>query len=150
MASGRPQGFTTALTDIDTSPQEFMGVIRFDYNAAYKYVRYTGTLATAVGDVCSYVLTDNTMTSVDSTTSAIGAGVAPAAHPLGSVSYGWLQIRGVATLSTALGAGALGNALTTVAAANKALTTPAAATSLVVGTVVNVTAPILVYCLFPD
>lgn len=150
MAAGRISGFTTAITDIDVTPQEYLGAIRFDYNAAYKYVRFTGTLATAIGDVCSYVLTDTTMTSVDSTTSAIGAGVSPAVHPLGSVSYGWLQIRGVATLSTAYGAGAQGNAVTTVGAANKAVTVAAAVTNAVVGVIVNVTGPILLYCLFPD
>lgn len=150
MASGRAQGFTTALTDIDTTPQEYLGMIRFDYASAYKYVRFTGTLATAIGDVCSYVLTDQTMTSVDSTQSSIGAGVAVAAHPLGSVTYGWVQIRGVATLSTAFGAGAVGNTVTTVGAANKAVTVAAAVTNSPAGIIVNVTAPILLYCLFPD
>jgi hypothetical protein len=144
------QGFTTAVTDIDTSPQEYLGAIRFDYNAAWKYVRFSGTLATAVGDVCSYVMTDQTMTTVDSTTSPVGAGVAPVAHPLGSVTYGWVQIRGVVTLSTAFGAGAVGNSLTTLAAANKAVTIPAAVTAVAVGFIVNVTAPIVMYAMFPD
>jgi hypothetical protein len=144
------QGFTTAVTDIDTAPQEYLGAIRFDYNAAWKYVRFAGTVAAAVGDVVTYVLSDQTMTTVDVAVGAVGAGVVPVAHPAGSVTYGWVQIRGVVTLSTAFGAGAAGNGLTSVGAAIRAVTVAAAVTNVGVGFIVNVTAPIVMYAMFPD
>lgn len=149
MAAGRAQGFTTALTDIDTTPQEFLGMIRFDYNRAYKYVRYNGTAAVAVGDVSYYVLTDLNTNTVDTVVSAIGAGVAPAVHPLGSVTYGWIQIRGPAVMSGALTSGAAGNALTAVGATTPSLAIPAADTSLVVAVSID-TVSHTIYCLFPD
>ena len=149
MAAGRAQGFTTAITDIDTSAQEFLGMIRFDYNKAYKYVQFNGTAAVAVGDVVYYVLTDANLNTVDTVVTAIGAGVAPAVHVIGQVTFGWLQIRGVATMSQALTSGAAGNALTAIGATTPSLAIPAADTSLVVAVSLNTTTH-TIYCLFPD
>lgn len=134
MGAGRIQGFTTDLGDIDTTPQEYMGAIRQDYNADYKYVEFSGTLAVAVGDFCCYVVTDTTLHTVDGTNSALGAGVATAAHPIGSVTYGWIQIRGVATLSTTVGGSpSEGNKLTNTSASNAALTKATAETDVLYG-----------------
>jgi hypothetical protein len=96
----RITGFTTALTDIDTTPQEYLGAARNDVAHTYKYVKFSGTTAVAVGDFCCYVLTDTNAQTVDGANSAVGAGVAMAVHASGSVTYGWIVTRGVATLST--------------------------------------------------
>jgi hypothetical protein len=140
MAAGRPQGFTTALTDIDTTPQEYLGVIREEYKASYKYVRFSGTLAVAAGDPCCYVITDTTFVTVDGTNSVNGAGIATAAHPAGSVSYGWIQVAGLSNPITTLTSGTAGQPVTNTGAGNAALVVAAAITNQVVGVVANAAA----------
>ena len=152
MGAGRPQGFTTALTDIDTAAQEFLGTIRFDYNATYKYVKFSGTTAVAVGDFMCYVVTDHTLGTVDGANSALPAGVAMAVHASGSVTYGWIQIRGVATLSTAPGGTlAAGSSLTNAGATAPALTVAApTATAVAVGILVTATSPYVADLMCPN
>jgi hypothetical protein len=117
--------FKAALTDVFTPgtgaaaealPQQ-VGTIREDLNAVYKYVEFTGTTTIAVGDFLCYVLADDTdipLYRVDGANTALGAGVAMAAVASGTIQYGWIQIEGPATLSTALaGSPAAGDELTT-------------------------------------
>ena len=145
MAGTRIQGFTTALTDIDTSPQEYLGAIRMDYNIDYKYVMFSGTNAVAVGDALCYVLTDTTLHTVDAANSAVGAGVAVAVHPSGSTTYGWIQIRGVVTLSTVpSGTLAVGGAVSAQGGALRAFAMVAAATSPPIGSLITATSPYIV------
>lgn len=97
----------------------------------YKFVKYaegTGALDLAAGDVVYYVDVTGygthtvTADASDATGQAIGAGVAQAAVTA-DASYFWIQIRGEATLSTALGGSAGdGDPLTAKGAADKALT----------------------------
>jgi len=100
--STRITGFTTALTDIDTTAQEPLGAIRDDVNHTYKYVKFSGTTAVAAGDFVAYVTTDANYQTVDGAATILGAGVAVAAHASGSVTYGWMQIKGVAVTTTAI------------------------------------------------
>lgn len=105
---------------------------------AYKFVKYvdgTANLDLAAGDVVYYVdvtgYSANTVTAdvSDSTGAEIGAGVVQAAVTVDG-SYFWVQIKGFATLSTALGGSAGdGDPLTAVGAADKALTKAAEADS---------------------
>lgn len=98
---------------------------------AYKFVLYaegTGALDLASGDVVYYVddtgYGASTVTAdvSDATGQEIGAGVAQAAVTT-TGSYFWIQIKGAATVSTALGGSAGdGDPLTCVGAADKALT----------------------------
>lgn len=125
------------LDQVDTTPQFDLGEIFWDTgNKVYKYVEYaegTGTLDLAAGDVVyyvddsgygSYVVTADVS---DSTGQEIGAGVAQAAVTT-TGTYFWVQIKGAATLSTALGGSASdGDPLTCVGAADKALTKAAEA-----------------------
>jgi hypothetical protein len=143
MGATRLGGFTTALTDIDTSQQEYLGAIREDNNAEYKYVKFSGSNATAVGDFVCYVVSDTALQTVNPTNSIIGAGVAMAVHPSGSVTYGWIQIKGVATLSTALTSGVAGNALTAIGGGDKTLAVSAAATSVIVAQCIVAATPLV-------
>lgn len=100
-------------------------------NKTYKFVKYddgTGALDLVAGDVVYYVDVTGygahtvTADASDATGQAIGAGVACAAVTEDG-SYFWIQIRGEATLSTALGGSAGdGDPLTAKGAADKALT----------------------------
>jgi hypothetical protein len=104
----------------------------------YKFVKYsdgTGDLDLVAGDVVHYVdvtgYTTNTVTAdvSDASGQEIGAGVVQTAVTLDG-SHIWIQIKGQATLSTALGGSAGdGDPLTAVGAADKALTKAAEADS---------------------
>jgi hypothetical protein len=110
-----------------------------------KTTRFTNTSSSParrslpLGDVVCYVATDTLCQTVDGANTALGAGVAPVAVPNGAVAYGWIQIGGVATLSTALaGTPAVGDGMTTAGAAAPAVTKSAAANSMILCNVVHV------------
>lgn len=92
----------------------------------YKFVQYNsgaGSVAAVAGNVAYYYLAggaaNNIVTSDLSDSVNVGAGVLQAAPASGE--YGWIQIMGPATLTTALTAGADGNALTPVGATDGTL-----------------------------
>ena len=122
----------------------------------YKYVQYdtgAGSVAGAAGNVCYYYApsgasagSSTVVTSDLSDSAGLGAGVLQAAMADGD--QGWVQVRGVATLTTALTAGADGNALTAVGATDGTLDVAALVTDAVVAYAVDASAKI-VMCNFP-
>ena len=126
---GAKQIFRTALTDVtiygagQTTTWDQLGTIRYENNAVYKYVAFSGTTTIAAGDVVCYVAaaSDGSEVLVDGANTALGAGVAMAAVASGSVATGntyyatgWIQIRGLATVSTTVaGSPSIGYPLTT-------------------------------------
>lgn len=138
-ASGIKKVFVTALGDAPATDSEGVGTIRKEGSKTYKWVKFTGALAVAVGDFVSYADTVDA-TTVDKTTAPIGAGVAMAAHAAGSASYGWIQTRGVATLAGAIAGTtpAAGNQVTNTGAANGVVTKAAAVTDCIVGVILHV------------
>lgn len=102
-------------------------------NKVYKFVQYKeGAAATdgVAGEVAYYYTLDgyklNQVTSDLSDSVEIGAGVLQAA--LSEDEYGWVQIKGAATLTIALTAGADGDPLTPTGAADGTLDVSAAVT----------------------
>jgi hypothetical protein len=142
-AYGFTQVFKAALVDVDTSPIEPLGTIRYERNSTYKYVKFSGTNAVAIGDALCYVVTDTALLTVDKANSAVGAGVAVTIVAAGTVQYGWIQIQGVATLSTTTGA-SVGNSLTNVGASAGVLKAIAAHTDPQVAVLNSASAPISV------
>ncbi len=123
---GQKKVFITRLTDTSSKDLEGVGTIRWEDNKCYKWVRYqngAGNVAAAAGRVCYYRgaggAAAGNVTSDLSDSLQIGAGVLQAAIPDGE--YGWIQIKGPATLSIGLTAGANGNALTPVGATDGTL-----------------------------
>lgn len=121
----------------------------------YKYVQYStgaGTVAAAAGNVAYYqkVATAGVVgyivTSDVSDSDGVGAGVLQAA--LTDDYYGWVQVGGVATLTTALTAGADGNALTAVGAGDGTLDVSALVTDAVVAYALDASAKVI-FCDFP-
>lgn len=106
------QSFVAALNANDATAQQMLGVIREDDNAVYKYVKFSGTNAVAIGDFCCYVVSDLLAQTVDKANSVLPAGVSMGTVASGSVSYGWIKLEGVATLNVALDSGSDGDALT--------------------------------------
>lgn len=100
---------------------------------SYKFVQYdtgAGSVAAVVGNVAYYYLAggmaNGKVTSDLSDSVNIGAGVLMSAPADGE--YCWVQIKGPATITPALTAGADGNALTPVGATDGTLDVSAAVT----------------------
>lgn len=122
----------------------------------YKFVQYNsgaGTVAAAAGNVCYFYAPSGTsagattvVTSDLSDSAGVGAGVLQAVIATGE--YGWIQTKGPATLTTALTAGADGNALTAVGATDGTLDVSALVTDAIVAYAIDASAKI-VMCDFP-
>lgn len=122
----------------------------------FKFVRYdtgAGPVAAAVGNVAYYYApggvsagSTSVVTSDLSDSAGLGAGVLQSAPADGE--YCWVQIKGPATLTTALTAGADGNALTAVGSTDGTLDVSALVTDSIVAYAVDASAKI-VMCDFP-
>ena len=122
----------------------------------YKFVKFNngaGNVAAVAGNVCYYYAVsgasagETTEVTMDVTDSVgIGAGVFQSVPADGE--YCWIQIKGVATLTTALTAGADGNALTAIGTTDGTLDVSALVTDAVVAYAIDASAKI-VFCDFP-
>jgi len=130
---GLKQSWATSLTEVSSTLKEELGSHRHQGGKWYKYMQYVeGTAATdgVAGEVAYYYEdsghTDNKVTSdVSDCTGEIGAGVLQAT--MSDLEYGWFQIKGNATLSIALTAGADGDSLTGTGAGDGTLDVATAA-----------------------
>ena len=123
----------------------------------YKYVQYdtgAGGVAAVSGNVCYvYAVSGasagqvHVVTSDLSDSAEIGAGVLQSAPTDGQ--YCWIQVRGQATLNTALTAGADGDPLTPTGATDGTLDVTTASTDHICAIAVDASAKI-VLCMFPD
>ena len=144
------------LTNVRAStegPEFAVGTVGSTYDGKqYKYVKFNngvGNVASVAGNVAYYYAVsgasagETTEVTMDVTDSGgVGAGVFQAVIADGG--YGWLQTRGVATLTTALTAGADGNALTAVGAvADGTLDVSAAVTDFICAVAIDATAKIV-------
>jgi len=118
----------------------------------YKFVTYSkaaGNVAAVAGNFCYYAAETGaetwTVTSDLSASSYVGAGVLQAVIADGS--YGWIQVQGPATLTTALTAGADGNALTPVGSTDGTLDVSALVTDHIAAIAVDISEKkVLVTC----
>ncbi len=137
------EGNTPALGDV------FYG----SGNKVYKFVQYSEQAAAVdgvAGEVAYYVADSgygaSQVTSDLSASDEVGAGVLQAA--LSDNEYGWIQIKGGATLTIALTAGADGDPLTPTGAADGTLDVSAAVTDAVCAIAADASAQEII-CDFP-
>jgi len=150
------------LTDVRTNtegPEFALGTVyRANDGKQYKYVQFNngaGDVASVAGNVAYYYAVSGAsagqveIVTMDVTDSGgIGAGVFQAV--IDDTGYGWIQTKGDATLTTALTAGADGNALTAVGAgADGTLDVSALVTDFICAVAVDATAKI-VFLTCPD
>jgi hypothetical protein len=149
------------VTAVHTSAQFTLGTVAelttSQGTKKYKYVLYdtgAGGVAAASGNVCYVYAVSGasagqvtTVTSDLSDSAGVGAGVLQSAPADGE--YCWIQIRGQATLTTALTAGADGNALTPVGATDGTLDVSALVTDHICAIAIDASAK-LVFCQFPE
>lgn len=131
--AGFKQTFQSGLTEVTTAAKDELGDLRWEGNKCYKYIRYyEGAAATdgVAGEVAYYYTLDgykNNYVSSDLSDSVeIGAGVLQAV--MSDAEYGWIQIKGAATLTIALTAGVDGDPLTPTGSADGTLDVSAAVT----------------------
>lgn len=125
-------------------------------NKTYRFVQYdagSGNVAALKNNVAYFYApagasagASNVVTSDLSDSAELGAGVLQAAPADGE--YCWIQVKGVATLATALTAGADGDPLTPSGATDGTLDTQAALTDAVCAYAIDASAKI-VMCAFP-
>lgn len=123
---------------------------------SYKFVQYdtgAGSVAAVAGNVAYYYAPGGAsagattiVTSDVSDSAGLGAGVLQSAPSDGE--YCWVQIKGVATLNTALTAGVDGQTLTAVGATDGTLDAVAAVTSSICAYAIDASAN-LIFCDFP-
>ena len=118
-----------------------------------QYNTAAGNVAAAPGNACYYYApagasagATTVVTSDVSDSAALGAGVLHSAPANGE--YCWIQIKGPATLTTALTGGDDGKALTAVGAGDGTLKVSAAVTDAVVAYAIDASAKIIL-CDFP-
>ena len=144
--------WATRLTDFSTTDKEGIGAVRFEGAKVYKYVKYnsgTGPVAAVAGNMAYYHGDDAYSASAcevcsdltDAAAVPIAAGMLMSAIPTGS--FGWVQIKGVATLTPALTSGADGNPLSAVGATDGTLAVMAAVTSPVAAVAIDASAKIV-------
>lgn len=117
----------------------------------YRFVKYNtaaGVIAAVANNFCYYYAPGGVsagatteVTSDLSDSAGVGAGMLMAVIANGS--YGWIQTRGSATLTTALTAGADGNALTPVGSTDGTLDVSAAVTDHLAAFAVDASAKIV-------
>lgn len=159
MGTGVKQIYETGIADTSSSDKEGVGTLRYEGNKVYKWVKYNqgaGSIAAVAGNVVYYygvsgdAVTggyEDSVVTMDRTDGYLGAGVLQAIIADGE--FGWIQIKGPATLTTALTAGADGNALTHVGAgADGTLDVSALVTDAVVAFATDISAK-KVACDFP-
>lgn len=149
------------LTNVRTStegPEFKLGTVHRAYDGkGYKYVQFNngvGDVASVAGNVAYYYAVSGVsagqydIVTMDLTDSAgIGAGVFQAV--IADSGYGWIQTKGVATLTTALTAGADGNALTSVGTTDGTLDVSALVTDFICAVAIDASAKI-VFLTCPD
>ena len=144
-------------SDLSLGNTPSLGTIVRTGNKSYKFVQYNsgaGSVAAVAGNVAYYFApsgvsagSTTVVTSDLSDSAGLGAGVLQSAPTSGQ--YCWVQIKGPATITPALTAGADGNALTAVGATDGTLDVSALVTDAIVAYAVDASAKIIM-CDFPE
>ena len=143
------------LDDVRTSsegPEFKLGTVgRTSDGKQYKYVQFNngvGDVASVAGNFAYYYAVSGAsagqidIVTMDVTDSGgVGAGVFQAVIPDGG--YGWIQTKGPATLTTALTAGADGNALTAIGTTDGTLDVSALVTDFICAVAIDASAKIV-------
>ncbi|KKL70765.1 hypothetical protein LCGC14_2101670 [marine sediment metagenome] len=150
--------FATGLTETATYDKEGLGAIRHEGQKVYKWVKYNNgasAVAAVAGNVVYYYGVggdavsggyENSEVTMELADGYMGAGVLQAI--IADASFGWIQIKGPATLTTSPSAGADGNALTHVGASDGTLDVAALVTDAIVAYATDISADKIV-CEFP-
>lgn len=143
------------LTSVQTSTDGALfklGTVHRAYDGKqYKYVKFdngAGNVASVAGNFAYYLAVSGvsageitTVTMDLSDSAGVGAGVFQAVIADGG--YGWIQTKGPATLTTALTAGADGNAMTAVGSTDGTIDVSALVTDFICAVAIDASAKIV-------
>ena len=155
IAIGAKVDETFSSSTLLTSGKGFgVGDLHFAHDGkVYKFVLFnngSGNVAAVAGNICYYLAETGaetvTVTSDLSDSSYVGAGVFQSVPADGE--YCWIQVKGPATITPALSAGADGNALTAVGATDGTLDVSLAVTDAIVAYAIDADAK-KIMCDFP-
>jgi hypothetical protein len=155
IAIGAKVDETFSSSTLLTSGKGFgVGDLYFAHDGkVYKFVLFnngSGNVAAVAGNVCYYLAETGaetfTVTSDLSDSSYVGAGVFQSVPADGE--YCWIQVKGPATITPALAAGADGNALTAVGATDGTLDVSALVSDAIVAYAIDADAK-KIMCDFP-
>lgn len=146
------------LTQVRTNAQgpEFALGTKYESptGKVYKYVQFNdgvGNVAAVAGNFAYYYAAGGVsagqvdIVTMDLSDSAnVGAGVFQAV--IADLGYGWIQIKGPATLTTALTAGADGNAMTAAGSTDGTIDVSAAVTDAICAIAIDASAKIVNLC----
>lgn len=129
---GVNQIFVTPLSEVSSKAKEQLGALRWEGNKCYKYVKIlntTATVAGVAGDIACYNAEDGAEThtvvldksDADANPIAAGALQGSVNGVAGTAEYGWIQVKGPATLNTALGGSAADGDMLMAGTTDKAL-----------------------------
>ena len=156
--AGMKKVFQTLLADTSTKDKEGVGVLRFEGNKIYKWIKYNNgqnDIASVAGDVAYFYGVgtnastggyENSEVTMDQADAYLGAGIIQAVIADGE--YGWIQIKGPATINTALSAGGDGESLTHIGSSDGTLDLSNAETDAVVAFATDADQE-LIACNFP-
>ena len=135
--------FETRLTDVNSTDKEGAGVLRFEGNKVYKYVKYnngTDNITAVANKVVVYHgddgYDDNEVTPDFSDGASVCAGTlvdVPA-----DADFCWIQIQGDVILELSLTGGADGNSVTALGAGDGTLDVSALVTDHIAGVIIDV------------
>ena len=120
---GSKTAFVSALSEVSTTLKDQLGDLRWVGNKCYKYVQYKATaIACVAGTMVGFYSEDghkNNQVTLDTSdqeqaATLLAAGITQAIIP--TKGYGWIQIKGFATMSVAFIAGVDGDPLGLVGA----------------------------------
>lgn len=156
--AGLKQTFVTKLTDVNSTAQEVLGTLRNDGNKWYKYVeiKNSATVAGVATDAVVYFAATgygNNRVCIraadgDATVPfAAGVLMSTVAGVAATSEYGWIQIKGLSTLSTAVTSGAAGRVFK-MSTTDKTASVATAATDNIMGVSMNATTGVCLNCPF--
>ncbi len=120
---GRTTVFVSPLDEVSATAKQDLGTLRWEGNKCYKYVQYKATAIACIAGRMTGFFEDSgalnhqvTLDTSDQVQAAtlVGSGIAVGIIP--TDGYGWVQIKGQATMSVAFAAGADGDPMTLVGA----------------------------------
>lgn len=134
--------FETRLSDVNSTDKEGVGVLRFEGNKIYKYVKYNNGAADITAVANKVVVyhgddgyDDNEVTPDFSDGAGVCAGTLVGVPA--DADFCWVQIKGDVILELALTAGADGNAVTAIGAGDGTLDVSAAVTDHIAGIAID-------------
>lgn len=154
MALGMKKIFVTPLDAVETTDKEGVGVLRFEGNSVYKWVKLlnsTATVAGAAGDPVGYAAATGhsthtvviDLTDADAAPVCAGFLMGTVTGTAGTAYYCWIKIKGPVTVVAAIGGTpADGNAVY-LGTTDKTLTKATAVTQAICGIATDASAKLV-------